>query len=62
MSKMNKEQIFDTIRTLANSQGFYGGVLEVLENNTEEERDKFLSYLEAQDLYDAVDLVEFLEG
>lgn len=62
MSKMNKEQIMETIRKLAESQGFYGRILRILESSSEETREALLKGLEEQDLHDAIDLINYLEG
>ena len=59
---MNREQILDTFRDLAKSQGFYGRLLANISLLDEETRDAFLSDLENQNFSDAVDLVMYLEG
>ncbi len=51
---MNKNQILNTIKSLARSQGFYGRML----NNI---TDEGLDYLEEQNFKDPVDLVMFIE-
>lgn len=53
---MNAQQILDAVRGLAASQGFYGRVLEQLEDNADA-----LEYLAAQKFGDVLDLVLFLE-
>lgn len=52
---MNKKEIFELIKDLAKSQGFYG---RILENITEED----LQFLEDKNFKDTVELVMFLEG
>lgn len=52
---MNAEQIIETLKTLARSQGSYGRFLEVLDADG-------LDYLVAQNFSGPVDLVMFLEG
>ncbi len=52
---MNKQEILSAIESLAQSQGFYGRILEDL-------NDKALDYLEKQNFTDVVDLVLFLES
>lgn len=59
---MNREQILDTFRDLAKSQGFYGRLLANIDLLDEETRDAFLSDLESQNFSDAVDLVMYIEG
>lgn len=51
---MNKEQILDTIKQLANSQGFYSRILSAI-------TDEGLDYLESQNFKTPLDLVLFLE-
>lgn len=59
---MNREQILDTFRSLARSQGFYGRLLEQIDSVDEETRDAFLSDLESRNFRDVVDLVMWIEG
>ena len=54
---MNSEEILNTIKDLAKSQGFYGRLLEQIQDNEEA-----LEYLEQQNFKDAVDLILFLES
>jgi hypothetical protein len=56
-SIMSKEEILSVIRTLAMSQGFYGRLLEAIEENEE-----ILDDLVAQNFGDVVDLVMYIEG
>jgi hypothetical protein len=56
-SIMSKEEILSAIRTLAMSQGFYGRLLEAIEENEE-----ILDDLVAQNFGDVVDLVMYIEG
>lgn len=53
---MNKEQILQTIKSLAQSQGFYGRLYERIIDN-----DEALEYLEKQGFKDPVDMILFLE-
>lgn len=59
---MNREQILDTFRSLARSQGFYGRLLEQIDSVDEETREAFLSDLESRNFRDVVDLVMWIEG
>lgn len=52
---MNKEQIVSCITELSHSQGFYGRVLEVLD-------DELLTKLENQNFNDPIDLILYLES
>lgn len=58
---MNREEILETIRSLAKSQGFYGRLLFVLSSD-EPDAVAYLNYLEEQNFKDTVDLVMFLES
>lgn len=54
---MNREIIRGWIVSLASSQGFYGRLLETLDQNPE-----LWEELEKQDFKDAVDFVMFMEA
>ena len=54
---MSGKEILDTIKSLAQSQGFYGRLLEQIQDN-----DEALEYLEQQNFKDSLDLILFLEG
>jgi len=54
---MNKEQILEAIRTLAQSQGFYGRLLRSIDENP-----SILDELEAQNFGDTLDMVLYLES
>jgi hypothetical protein len=62
MTVMNREQILETFRQLAQSQGFYGRLLTQIDNANEEDREEFLCNLEEQNFSDVVDLVLYLES
>lgn len=53
---MSKAEIYETIKSLARSQGFYGKVLEVIDNDK-----SILDELEKQNFKDSVDMVLFFE-
>ena len=55
--KMNREQILNSVKMLAQSQGSYGRLYSQLKDNEEA-----LQYLEAQQFTDVVDLILFLES
>ncbi len=59
---MNKYQILNAIRDLAMSQGFYGRLLEQIDEMSEEAREEYLNNLEQQCFVDVVDLVIYLES
>ena len=53
---MNKEQILNVIKSLAKSQGFYGRLLEHINENP-----SYLDFLEKQNFKDSVDFVLYME-
>ena len=53
---MNKEEILNTIKSLASSQGFYSRLYNELESN-----ENCLNFLEEQNFKDPIDLILFLE-
>lgn len=53
---MNRDEILNTIKSLASSQGFYGRLYEQLYDN-----DDALEYLERQNFQDPVDMILFFE-
>lgn len=57
---MKREQIFDTLKALARSQGFYGRVLEQLEELPDDDYENVMDELEK--CSDPLDLVMFFEG
>lgn len=59
---MNKEQIMNTLKSLAQSQGFYGRIVNELESLSEANRNMYLEGLEKQNFKDATDLVIFMES
>ena len=58
---MKREQILETIRSLAMSQGFYGRLYNNLMSNPEH-CDEVMTFLEAQNFKDPVDLILCIEG
>lgn len=58
---MNKEEILETIRSLARSQGFYGRLLKILESD-ELDAIAYLDLLEEQHFKDPIDLILYLES
>ena len=59
---MNRVEILNTLKSLAQSQGFYGAFLRYLNEASEAEREVLLDKLEAQNFKDVVDLILYLEG
>lgn len=58
---MIKQEILNSIKSLASSQGFYGRLYEKLSDNSKESS-KVLDKLESLNLKDSVDLVMYLES
>lgn len=58
---MKREQILNTILMLAQSQGFYGRLYCDIMDANEEDRDCFLSELEAQNFSNELDLIYYFE-
>ena len=58
---MKKEEILNNIKMLANQQGFYGRILNTLEEMDESERNDVLQLLEEQNFQDVVDMVMYFE-
>ena len=56
---MKKQEILDTIKMLAKSQGFYGRLYEQI--MTAENKDEILEELENKEFKDTLDLVFFFE-
>lgn len=58
---MKREQILDTIRSLAMSQGFYGRMYNDLMSDPEY-CDEVMTFFEAQNFQSALDLILCIEG
>lgn len=56
---MDRKEIMEAIKGLAKGQGFYGRVLDFIENDPRSE--ELMQDLEAQHFGDVVDLVLYLE-
>lgn len=62
---MNIEEVVDVIEMLADSQGFYGRLLEeilYIEENDPLKYEIFKTVIEKQEFQDPVDVVMFFEG
>lgn len=58
---MKRNEILNTFRMLARSQGFYGRILAAINEMSEEQYEDFMGELEAQNFADSVELVIFME-
>lgn len=59
---MKREEIMETIKSLAGSQGLYGRLYRDLMELDEDEYKQVMLELESQNFKDEVDLVMFIEG
>ena len=59
---MKREEIMETIKSLASSQGLYGRLYRDLMELDEDEYEQVMLELESQNFKDEVDLVMFIEG
>ena len=59
---MNREEIKNTFKSLAQSQGFYGRLLRQLGNSSKEEVDEFYAILEAENFKDWLELILYIES
>ncbi|HKM08492.1 MAG TPA: hypothetical protein VJ869_16155 [Sphaerochaeta sp.] len=57
---MDRQDVMDTFAILANSQGFYGRLLQQVVRMDEEEQDEYFSQF--KDCEDALDVVMVVEG
>ena len=62
INMMTKNEIMKTFKSLAQSQGLYGRIVDELESMSESNRNMYLEGLEKQNFKDAVDLVMFMES
>ena len=59
---MDRNEIRNTIETLAKSQGFYGRILNAIDEAEPERQEKIWDELEAQNFTYSVDLVMYFES
>ena len=59
---MEREEIMETIKSLASSQGLYGRLYRDLMELDKDEYEQVMLELESQNFKDEVDLVMFIEG
>ena len=62
INMMKKNEIMKTFKSLAQSQGLYGRIVDELESMSESNKNMYLEGLEKQNFKDAVDLVMFMES
>lgn len=58
---MDREEMMAIFKDLARSQGFYGRLVEAIEEADPWDRDNFWDELESKNFRDTVDLVMYLE-
>lgn len=59
---MKRDQILNTIKDLARSQGSYGRMLHSIEQMDEYEQDQLWATLEAENFKEPVDFILYIEG
>lgn len=59
---MKREEIMETIKSLASSQGLYSRLYRDLMELDEDKYNEVMTELESQNFKDAVDLIMFIEG
>ena len=59
---MKREEIMETIKTLASSQGLYSRLYRDLMALDKDKYNEVMTELESQNFKDAVDLIMFIEG
>ena len=59
---MKREEIMETIKSLASSQGFYGRLYRELMELNEDDYNKVMMELENQNFKDGLDLIMFIES
>lgn len=58
---MTRKEIMATLKGLACSQGFYGRIVQSIEEMDDEKRDALMTMLEKQNFKNPLDLVMFFE-
>lgn len=58
---MNRKEILDAIKSLANSQGFYSHLYNIIIDGSDDS-EEYLDLLESKNFTDVVDLVLYFEG
>jgi len=59
---MKRNEIIEWIKSLACSQGFYGRLLQAINELDNNDKNAFFEHLEAQNFADPVDLIMYIEG
>lgn len=59
---MKENEILETLRQLARSQGMYGRLLASIEEMPEDNYRELFDILESQNFKDPIDLILYLEG
>lgn len=59
---MNRAEILELIKTLAKSQGFYGRLLNEINNMSDYEKMLFFDALETKHFSSDLDVIMYLEG
>lgn len=59
---MKRNEIMEWIKKLAASQGFYGRLLQAINDMDNNDKNAFFEHLEAQNFTGPVDLIMYIEG
>ena len=59
---MKRDENIKALRSLAQSRGFFGRILEAIDSLDEDEREEYFTVLEEQSFSGPVDLALFIEG
>ena len=59
---MKRNEIIECIKNLAASQGFYGRLLQAINDMDNNDREALFAHLEGQGFTSPVDLVMYIEG
>ena len=59
---MKRDEIRDLFVSLSKSQGYYGRLLENIDNLSPDEQDAFWEEMESHDFTDALDVIMYIEG
>ena len=59
---MKRNEIIECIKNLAASQGFYGRLLQAINDMDNNDREALFEHLEAQNFAGPIDLIMYIEG
>ena len=59
---MKRNEIMEWVKKLAASQGYYGRLLQAINDMDNNDREALFEHLEAQNFADPIDLIMYIEG